>query len=164
MAKRKPGSSPHTRRRHALAHVASLEAERAKRARSRPRTSGKKGAKTRALNKLTRRIAAAKGQLTKALNAIARATSERSAAKDASKRKRSEAAKKGWSKRKAAATPAPPSEQSARPLQFLEERDGEVAPILIYPPDKADRSAIGSYWYAFRNLSEQRLDDITHSI
>jgi hypothetical protein len=33
-------------------------------------------------------------------------------------------------------------------MRFLEERDGAAVQILVAPPDRADRSAIGSYWHA----------------
>ena len=75
MAVRKP--SPHARYRHARARLADLEALRDELARSRPRTSGKKAAKTRHLNKLARQIPSAKGLLTKARNAIAKAAATR---------------------------------------------------------------------------------------
>ena len=55
-----------------LRRIAELEAQQAKLERSRPRTPGKKGGKTRALNKIARQIRAAQGLLTKARNAIAR--------------------------------------------------------------------------------------------
>ena len=70
MATHKP--SPHTRYRYARARLADLEALRAALERTRPRTRGKKAARTRALNKLARQIPAAKGLLTKARNAIAK--------------------------------------------------------------------------------------------
>ena len=95
MAKRR-GASAHTQRRHANARLADLEALKAALARSRPRAPGKKGAKTRALRKLVRQIAAAKGQRTKALNAIAAAARNRGPTKAAATAKRSAAAKKGW--------------------------------------------------------------------
>jgi molybdenum-dependent DNA-binding transcriptional regulator ModE len=147
MATRKPGASDHTRYRHARASLADLEASRAVLERSRPRTRGKKAAKTRALNKLVHRIAAAKGQITKARNAIARAGAESKTTKSVAKQKRSEAAKKGWAKRKARRQLPAPAKPTGR-MRFLEERDDEVNRIWVYPPDKADRSAIGSYWYA----------------
>ncbi len=147
MAARKAGTSPHTRYRHAREYLADLEAQYAKRERTRPRTAGKKGARTRALNKLAGQLRSARGQVTKARNAIAKASSERAAAKSAAKRKRSDAAKRGWNKRKATRE-APPPAQPVRGMHFLEERDGEVKQIRVVPPAKDDRSAISSYWVA----------------
>jgi hypothetical protein len=102
MAQVKRGTSPHTKRRHALNRIAELEARWVKLERSRPRTRGKKGAKTRALNTIARQLRAARGALTKARNAIAREAATRTSHKHLAKRKRSEAAKKGWAKRRAA--------------------------------------------------------------
>jgi hypothetical protein len=158
----KRGKSPDTRRRHALRNLADLAARRDKLARSRPRTSGKKAAKTRAVNKLDRRIRAAKAQVTKALRAIARAAAERTSAKSAAKQRRSEAAKRGWARAKAAReAPAAPARR-VRTMRFLEERDGQARQIFVDPPSKADRSAIGSYWYAigvFRDTGAAALLD-----
>ena len=145
-------SSPHTRYRHTRTRLADLEALRTALERKRPRTRGKKAAKTRSLNKLARQIPAAKGVLTKARNAIARNAAQRKAAKAADKQKRGAAAKNGWAKRRGtrpatSAHVAPPS-QAIRRMRFLEEHDGVAVGIEVAPPDRADRSAIGSYWYA----------------
>lgn len=149
MAARKAGTSPHARYRRARKRLSDLEALQAKLERSRPRTPGKKGAKTRALNGLSRQLRAARGQLTRARNAIAQAASERASAKSAARQRRSDAAKRGWSKRKATREAPPPAPaQPARVMRFLEERDGEVKQILVAPPSRDDRSAIGSYWHA----------------
>jgi hypothetical protein len=88
MAQAKRGSSLHTKYRHARKRFAELEAQQAKLERSKPRSPGKKGAKTRALNKLNGQIRAAKGQLTKARNAIAREAAARTSHKRTSKQKR----------------------------------------------------------------------------
>ncbi len=153
MAARKTGTSPHTRYRHAREHLADLEAQYAKIERSRPRTVGKRGWRTRRLHMLAGQLRSARGMLTKARNAIAQAASERASAKCAAKQRRSDAAKRGWSKRKATRevpvpVPVPAPAQPARAMRFLEERDGEVKQILVDPPSKDDRSAIGSYWHA----------------
>ena len=161
MAARKTGTSPHARYRRARKHLSGLEAFQATLARSRPRTPGKKGAKTRALNNLSRRVSAARGQVTKTRNAIAKAASERASAKSVAKQRRSDAAKRGWSKREATRE-APPPTQPVRAMRFLEERDGEVKQILVAPPSKDDRSAIGSYWHAvgvYRNGGSTALLD-----
>lgn len=140
--------------RNARKDLANFETQREKRQRSRPRTRGKKAAKTHALNQLTRKIRATKARLTKARNAIAHDAARRKAAKSAAKQKRSAAAKKGWAKRKGPARTASPSATShaishgGRPMRFLEERDGIAIQIAVNPPDRADRSAVGSYWYA----------------
>jgi hypothetical protein len=147
MARRKAGTSPHTRYRQAREHLANLDAQREKLERSKPRKPGKKGAKTRSLKKLFRRISAAKGQLTKARNAIARGAADRKAARLNAKRKRSEAAKRGWSKRRASIQAVPVATPTPR-MRFLEERDGEAKQIFVYPPDKNDRAAIQRYWRA----------------
>jgi hypothetical protein len=139
MTARKP--SPHTRRRHALDRLATLEAHRDKLDRSRPRTPGKKGAKTRALNRLSGQIRAAKGQLTKARNAIAREAATRTAHKDAAKQRRSEAAKKGWAKRRAA--------QGASGIGDIWQHllpDGTTTTVVL---DRADSSLEGLYWNAY---------------
>lgn len=101
MSQPKRGSSPHTKRRHALKRVAELEAKQAILERSRPRTPGKKGAKTRALNATSRQLRAARGELTKARSAIASGAAQRTSAKRAAVAKRSAAAKKGWATRRA---------------------------------------------------------------
>lgn len=150
-----PKPSPHTRYRHARATLSDLQAQFAKLEGTRPRTRGKKAAKTRALNKLARKIPATKGLLTKARNAIAKAARVRISANITATNKRSAAAKKGWAKRKAArqgtsqvAALYTASSHFGRPMRFLEERDGAAVPIHVDPPDRADRSAIGSYWHA----------------
>ena len=101
MAQTKRGSSPHTKRRRALQRIAELETQQAKLERSRPRTPGKKGAKTRALNAIARQLRATRGQLTKARNAIASGAAKRTSAIRAAVAKRSAAAKKGWATRRA---------------------------------------------------------------
>jgi hypothetical protein len=147
MAARKP--SPHTRYRHARARLADLEAARDTLERARPRTRGKKAAKTRALNKLRGQLRVAKGLLTKARNAIAQAARSRSSKGSAAKQRRSEAAKKGWATRrarKAATIPiraAPPGSNKAIP--FLTREQGVIG---VWPPSKADRSKVGRYWNA----------------
>jgi hypothetical protein len=140
--------------RRAGKRLAEFEALREKLQRTRPRTRGKKAAKTRALNQLARQISAAKGLLTKARKGVARAAAERKAAKSVATQRRSIAAKRGWAKRKAArhvtthVTSSHEAPYRDRPMRFLEERDGEAVQIAVAPPDRHDRSAIGSYWYA----------------
>jgi hypothetical protein len=143
MASHKP--SPHTRYRHARARLADLEAARAVLERLRPRTSGKKAAKTRALNDLARKIPAAKGVLTKARNAIAQAATAHTSGKRIARQKRSEAAKKGWATRRARKAPLPPvtAHGSHQALPFLTEEHGVVG---VWPPSKDDRSKVGRYW------------------
>lgn len=136
-----PKRSPHTRRRHALDRLTSLEAHRDKLERSKPRTPGKKGAKTRALNKLLRQIRAAKGQVTKARNAIAREAAARSSHMRAAKQKRSEAAKKGWAKRRAAKG----TSRIGDVWQHLLP-DGTTTTVVL---DNADSSLEGLYWNAY---------------
>ncbi len=136
---RKP--SPHTRRRHALERLASLEAQRDKLERTRPRTRGKKGAKTRALNKLLRQIPAAKGQVTKARNAIAQAARTRTTSMSAAKQKRSESAKKGWAKRRAAKG----ASRIGDVWQHLLP-DGTTTAVVL---DKGNSSLEGLYWNAY---------------
>jgi len=159
MAARKTGTSPHARYRRARKHLSDLEALQTTLERSRPRTSGKKGAKTRALNKLTRRVAAARGQLTKARNAIARAASERVAAETAVKRKRSEATKKGWAARRARAqVPAPVPPSSGLFMPFL-TKDG----VVYVNPVGSDRTLVGRYWHYVRVFLETgKADGLTH--
>lgn len=159
MARR--GRSPHSRYRHARERLAELEALYAKVERRRPRTPGKKGAKTRARNVLRRMISAARGQLTKSRNAIARNARDKTAAKIAAKQKRREAARRVWAERKAARS-APAPARRVRTMRFLEKRNGEAVQIRVDPPSKADRSAIGSYWYAigvFRDTGSVALLD-----
>jgi hypothetical protein len=146
VAQRKRGTSSHTKYRHAREHLTSLESQYATLERSRPRTSGKHSWRTRRLNKLARQLRAARGQLTRTRNAIADAARTRAAAKSAAKQRRSDAAKRGWRKQSARNAPVPA--QPARTMRFLEERNGEVKQVLVDPPSKADRSAIGSYWHA----------------
>jgi hypothetical protein len=146
MAAHKP--SPHTSYRHARARLADLEALRDKLARSRPRTSGKKAAKTRQLNKLARQIPAAKGLLTKARNAIAKAAATRTTQKRTASQKRSDAAKRGWSTRRAGkVSPAPIAPATApgsgKALPWLTYEKGVVG---VWPPAKDDRSKVGKYW------------------
>ncbi|MFY9719284.1 MAG: hypothetical protein WAK16_06510 [Candidatus Cybelea sp.] len=148
MTARKP--SPHTRHRHALDLLATLEAHRDKLDRSRPRTPGKKGAKTRALNRLSGQIRAAKGQLTKARNAIAREAATRTAHKDAAKQRRSEAAKKGWAKRRAA--------QGASGIGDIWQHllpDGKTTPVTL---DPSDSSLEGKYWNAYEDAAGGKRD------
>ncbi len=145
MARPKNGTSAHSRYRHARAHLADIEARLAALARSRPRTTGKKRAKTRALGALSREARAARGALTKARNAISKATADKRGAGGASQRRRSNAAKKGWAKRRAA-KPAPSLVQRVHAQRFLEERAGEVVQIRVASPYKEERSAIGTYW------------------
>jgi hypothetical protein len=144
MARQKAGLWSKYRR--ASNRLAELEAQRAELQRSRPRTRGKKAAKTRALTKLARQIPSAKGLLTKARQAIARAASARSSHNGAAKQKRSEAARRGWVTRRArkaamrAHTPAPGSHQA---MPFLTREKGVVG---VWPPSKADRSKVNKYW------------------
>lgn len=161
MARPRTGTSPHTHYRRARERLADLEKQYAKIERTRPRTPGKKGAKTRALRTLARQLRAARGQLTKARNAISQRAHTRSVSQVTAKQRRSEAAKKGWAKRKAGANQAslaPP----ARAQRFLEESGGEVKQILVACPSKSDRSAVTSYWNAigvYRGGGSARLLD-----
>ena len=146
MARTKTGTWSKYRR--AQKTLSELEAQLAALQCARPRTRGKKAAKTRALHKLTRRIPAAKGLLTKARNAIAKAARGRKSSTSATKQKRSDAAKRGWAKRRArkATSPAVPGIK----LRFYDykmpflTRDRGV--IDVYPTSKADRSKIGKYF------------------
>jgi hypothetical protein len=147
MAARKP--SPHTARRHALAQLAGLETSYAALEGSRPRTRGKKAAKTRGLNKLKRRVSAAKGLLTKAKNAIARETASRNSQKHAAKQKRSEAARKGWAKRR-----VPRASQTGDVWQHLLP-DGTTTTVVV---DEADSSLEGLYWSAFEDARAGKRD------
>lgn len=148
MAQAKRGSSPHTKRRHALSRIAELQARQLKLERSRPRTSGKKGAKTRALNTIARQLCAARGALTKARNAIAKAASQKVASKRVTTAKRSAAAKKGWATRRARADAA--SAEQVTPIAFGSR--AEFMPFLsesgvVYVnPVGSDRSLLGKYW------------------
>jgi hypothetical protein len=145
MAQRSKGAW--SKYRGARTRLAELEALRDKLQHTRPRTRGKKAAKTRALNKLARQIPAAKGMLTKARNAIAKAAASRSMGKNAARQERSEAAKRAWVKRRAQkASPAavPPAKHRFydRKMPFLTER----GVIDVYPPLEDDRSKIGKYF------------------
>jgi hypothetical protein len=150
MASRRNGTSPYSQYRHAREHLGELEAQYAKLGRSRPRTSGKKGAKTRAVNALARRIRAARGQVTKALSAIARATSQRAADKGAAKGKRSAAAKRGWKKRHARSRPG-----SAGDIWQHLTVDGTTITVVL---DKNDSSLEGTFWNAYTAALEGRRD------
>ena len=152
MARQKDGSWSKYRR--ARDRLADLEAQRAELERSRPRTPGKRAAKTRALNKLARQIPAAKSLLTKARKAIARAASTRRSRTSAPKQKRSEAARRGWvtrrSRKAAASGPTPDSEKA---IPFLTREKGVVG---VWPPSKDDRSKVGKFWNVVdRLLSNQ---------
>jgi hypothetical protein len=162
MAQAKRGSSPHTKRRHALQRIAELETQQAKLERSRPRTSGKKGAKTRALNAISRKVRAARSQLTKARNAIASGAAKRTSTKRAASAKRSAAAKKGWATRRArtklAALPAIPNPIAAasfaRFMPFLTESG-----VIYVNPLGSDRSLVGKHWNAIRTYLENGRTD-----
>jgi hypothetical protein len=141
------GNSAWSKYRGARARLAELETLRDKLQHTRPRTRGKKAAKTRVLNKLARQIPAAKGMLTKARNAIAKAAASRSMGKKAARQERSEAAKRGWAKRRAPrASPATASIVKHRfyghKMPFLTR----AGVIDVYPPMKDDRSKIGKYF------------------
>jgi hypothetical protein len=147
MAARKAPSN-HTRYRHARARLADLESLRAVLEGMRPRTRGKKAAKTRQLNKLARQIPAAKGMLTKARNAIAKAAASRTVTKREASQKRSHAAKRGWLTRRARkAVPSrltpTPAAISDKVLPFLTYERGVID---VFPPSKDDRSKIGRYF------------------
>lgn len=145
MALRKNGPWSHYRR--AQKTLSELEAQRQALLRTRPRTRGKKAAKTRALNKLGRRIPAAKGLLTKARNAIAKAARGKKSTVGAAKLKRSDAAKRGWAKRRArkaspVAAPGTNLGTYSYKMPFLTR----AGVIDVYPPSKDDRSKIGKYF------------------
>lgn len=148
MERRKRGASAHSLYRHARARLADLEAARAAIERSRPRTPGKKAAKTRFLNKLGRRIPAARGLLTKARNAIAKAARGKKSTISAAKVKRSDAAKRGWVNRRARKASPAAAAPSSNPrfysykMPFLTR----AGVIDVYPPSKDDRSKIGKYF------------------
>jgi hypothetical protein len=156
VAARKP--SAHTRYRHARAKLAELEAALAKLERSRPRTRGKKAARRRKLNELTRKIPAAKGLLTKTRNAIAKAAATRTTKTRTATQKRREAAKRGWLTRRARkATPAPVAPAttpgSGKAMPWLTYEKGVVG---VWPPSKDDRAKVGKYWSTVdRLLSNQ---------
>jgi hypothetical protein len=139
MAKRKRTPSPYTPYRRARGLVAELESQLAKLERSRPRTPGKKGARTRTLKKLRRRLGAARGRLTKARNAIAAATRTRSTISSAARLKRSAAAKKGWATRLARAAVADTADDKFMPMLT---RTG----IAWVNPVGDDRSLLATYW------------------
>jgi hypothetical protein len=142
VARPRNGTSGHTQYRRSAEHLAELKAQFEKLARSRPRTSGKKAARTRTLNALKRKIAAAQGRLTKARAAIARATSQGASARSTARRKRSEAAKKGWEARRT--RKAAPAVTSGLVMPFL-----TLAGVRdVWPPAKSDRSKVGSCWNA----------------
>lgn len=146
MAQRKRGSSPQSRYRRARERVSTLEEQVAKLERSRPRTPGKKGAKTRGLNRLTRQLSSARGWLTKTRNAIAEAKHEAAEAKSLAKQKRSEAARKGHATRRMRAKPdhlAVPGAASDRTMPFLAP-DGLIRVL----PLGNDRKLVGKYWHA----------------
>ena len=147
MARVKRGTSAHTKRRHALSRIAQLKVQQAKLERSRPRTPGKKSAKTRVLNTIARQLRAARGALTKARNAIARAAGVSTESKRAATQKRREAAKRGWAKRRARrAAPIPQASStpgSGKAMPFLTFEKGLVG---VWPPAKDDRSKVGRYW------------------
>ena len=150
MARAKNG--PWSKYRNAHALIAELEAQREKHLRTRPRTSGKKAAKTRALNVLARRISAAKGRLTKARKAIALKAATRSASRKVARQKRGEAAKRGWVKRRARTAPVPVTPSSNKEIPHL-TRAGVV---WVWPPSKDDRSKEGRFWVMVdRLLSNQ---------
>ncbi len=151
MQRMKRGTSPHTRRRHALQNLADLAAQQTKLQRLRPRTRGKKAARTRALNQVARKISAARGQLTKARNAIARASRVHTSKKITEKQKRSAAAHRGWAKRHAQkAKPAPASARTIPHLTAAGIQD-------VWPPSAVDRSKEGSYWNEVDSLLSNRL-------
>ena len=135
--------------RGARAHLAKLEALQEQVQRMRPRTRGKKAAKTRALNQLARQIPAAKGLLTKARNAIAKSTATRTSGTKLAREKRSAAAKRGWAKRRAPKETRPAAVSSSHQrfyrykMPFLTWDRGVID---VYPPEKSDRSKIGKYF------------------
>ena len=125
--------------RAARAKLNALEALRDTLERSRPRTRGKKAAKTRALNKLKRQIPTAKGLVTKARKAVDRAKTSHAVESASSFQKRSDAAKRGWEKRRAAVGRV----AWATWLHLLP--DGSPTTITL---DKADSTLEGMYWKA----------------
>jgi len=162
MKQPKRGSSPHTKRRHALKRVAELEAQQSKLERSRPRTPGKKSAKTRALNAIARQLRAARGKLTKARSAIASSAAQRTSAKRAAIAKRSAAAKKGWATRRArtnaVATPSVPDPSAnasfERLMPFLMQSG-----VVYVNPLGSDRGLSGKHWNAIRRYLENGSTD-----
>jgi hypothetical protein len=156
MARPRNGTSAHTRYRHAREHLADLAAQHANLARSRPRTPGKKAAKTRALNALTRQLSAARGALTKALHAVAQENSQRVGAKSGAKDGRSAAARKGWATRRRHSRPSglPPDASFMPHLTY----DG---PVWVYPIGN-DRSVEGRWMHNVKLFLENQpnaLDD-----
>jgi hypothetical protein len=147
MARR--GDGAWSKYRGARARLAELETLRDQLQRTRPRTRGKKAAKTRALNKLARQIPAVKGLLTKARNAIAKTAAARTTGKKTSRSKRSEAAKRGWATRRArkpsapAVAPSAPAPSGKLAMPHLTIAKGVVG---VWPPSKDDRSKEGQYW------------------
>ncbi len=139
MARRKRGSSPYTPYRQARTLLAELQVQLAKLVGSRPRTPGKKGAKTRAINKLRRRIRATRGKLTKARKKIAEAARTRAGTSDAARIKRSAAAKKGWATRLARLAAIATDASKFMPMLT---RDG----VIWINPLGGDRSLLGTYW------------------
>jgi hypothetical protein len=162
MAQAKRGSSPHTKRRHALQRISELETAQAKLERSRPRTPGNKGAKTRGLNALARQIRAARSQLTKARNAIAEGAAKRTSAKHASVAKRSSAARKGWATRRAqarpVAVPSAPEPIAAASFERFMPHLTESGVIYVNPLG-SDRSLEGKHWNAIRTYLESGRTD-----
>jgi hypothetical protein len=156
MAQTKRGSSPHTKRRHALQRISELETAQAKLERSRPRTPGKKGAQTRARSAIARQLRAARGQLTKARNAIAEGAAKRTSAKRASVAKRSAAAKKGWATRRAQARPAVPSAPEPIAAASFERFMPHLTEsgVTYVNPLGTDRSLEGKHWNAIRPYLE----------
>lgn len=145
MARVKAGTWSKYRR--AQKTLTELQAQLAALQRSRPRTRGKKASKTRALNNIKRRIPAAKGLLTKARNAIAKAARGRKSTTSAAKQKRSDAAKRGWAKRRAgkaskAAIATDSVSTSNLAMPFLTS----AGIVGVWPPAKSDRSKIGKYF------------------
>ncbi len=150
MARPRNGASASTQYRRRRDRLADLEAQYEKLTRSRPRTSSKKGAKTRALNRLLRRIRAARGLLTKARNAIAQAAGQRLAAKRTTTRKRSVAAKRGWKKRRSLNR----LDLSGDIWQHLRP-DGSTITVVL---DKNDSSLEGTFWNAYTAALEGKRD------
>jgi hypothetical protein len=147
MARR--GDGAWSKYRSARTRLAELETLRDALARTRPRTRGKKAAKTRALNKLARRIPAAKGLLTKARKAIAKTAAVRATGKKTSREKRSEAAKRGWATRrarKASAPTAPPSSPASTGKLAMPHLTVAKGVVGVWPSSKDDRSKEGKYW------------------
>lgn len=146
MALRKKGPWSHYRR--AQKALPELQAQVDALLRTRPRTRGKKAAKTRGLNKLARQISAAKGRLTKARNAIAKHARGKKSNPSAAKQKRSDAAKLGWTKRRARKA-APVAVEGVKTrfyeyeMPFLTWDRGVIS---VYPTSKDDRSKIGRYF------------------